>query len=225
MSRGARVVIPGHIYHVTQRGNNRQYIFDEEEDYILYLKRAEEYRIKFDLDIFAYCLMGNHVHFIIRPNRHDSLARMFRGVNMRYAQYFQKKTSGCGHVWQGRFYSCLLCGGHLKEAIRYVENNPVRAKMVLKPWHYSWSSARFHIGKVYKWITLCDIKDIIEEDNWKRYLEEGESESLIERLREMTKKNLVLGPKEFIKELEGKICRRIMPNVMGRPKSKSRVRP
>jgi len=119
MPRTARVVIPGYLYHITQRGNNRQFVFQHNNDYILYLKRIEQYRQKYNLDIFAYCLMGNHVHFIIRPHDNNSLARMFRGVHMRYAQYYQRKTGISGHVWQGRFYSCLLSGEHIKEAVRY----------------------------------------------------------------------------------------------------------
>ncbi|MCA9408438.1 MAG: transposase [Candidatus Omnitrophica bacterium] len=91
MPRRARVVLPGYLYHVTQRGNNRQYIFQDDNDYILYLKRVEEYRKKYTIDIYAYCLMGNHVHFILKPYTQDAMAKMFRGVNMRYAQYYQKK--------------------------------------------------------------------------------------------------------------------------------------
>ncbi|MCK5580710.1 MAG: transposase [Candidatus Omnitrophica bacterium] len=75
MPRTPRVVIPGYLYHIVQRGNNRQYVFQEENDYILYLKRIEEYRRKYNIDIFAYCLMGNHVHFIIRPPEINSLAK------------------------------------------------------------------------------------------------------------------------------------------------------
>ena len=173
MSRQARVVCPGYIYHVTQRGNNRQYIFEKDEDYILYLKRIEEYRQKWDVDIFAYCIMGNHVHFILRPNTQEGLAKMFRSVHMRYAQYFQKKTLGSGHVWQGRFYSCLLYGDHIGEAMRYVELNPVRARIVGNAWEYSWSSTRAHLGKKYKWITLADVREVFTIKDWKEFLLKG----------------------------------------------------
>jgi len=71
MPRTARIVLPGYVYHVTQRGNNRQYVFHEDNDFILYLKRVEEYRKKCRVDIFAFCLMGNHVHFIVRPHTRE----------------------------------------------------------------------------------------------------------------------------------------------------------
>jgi len=73
MPRRSRVIFPGYLYHVTQRGNNRQYIFERDGDYVLYLKHVEECREKFHVDIFAFCLMGNHVHFILRPNVNDHL--------------------------------------------------------------------------------------------------------------------------------------------------------
>lgn len=228
MPRAARVVHPGHLYHITQRGNNRQYIFNEDNDYVLYLKRIEEYRKKSKVDIYAFCLMGNHVHFILKPYRKDSLAKMFKGVNMRYAKYYQKKTSASGHVWQGRFYSCLLSGDHIKKAIRYVEKNPVRAEMVAMPWHYPWSSARAHLGKRYHWITLADTKGILGARDWRAFLREEENNGFLEQLRAMTKKNLALGSSDFILKLEKILQRKIIPSPVGRPRKKSRkirVRP
>jgi putative transposase len=217
MPRAARVVLPGYLYHVTQRGNNRQFVFHEKNDYVLYLKHVEKYRDKYDVKIYAFCIMGNHVHFIIRPKKIDSMAKMFRGVNMRYAQYYQKKMEVSGHVWQGRYFSCLLSGSHIKESIRYVELNPVRAKMVEKAWQYPWSSARAHLGKPYNWIQLEQIEDILKVENYKAYLQGKEDEDFLKRVREMTKKNLALGSSEFIVKLEGLLGRSVSPK-MGRPK-------
>jgi len=98
------------------------------------------------MKIYAYCLMTNHVHFLAAPLRRDSLAMTFKYTNMRYSSYFNKKNRRSGHLWQGRFYSCPLHHDHALEALRYVERNPVRAKMVRLPWEYEWSSAREHVG-------------------------------------------------------------------------------
>lgn len=221
MARSARIIFPGYLYHVTQRGNNKQFIFNSDEDYILYLKYIEKYRQKSQVDIFAYCLMGNHVHFIVRPCSKDGLAKMFQLTHMRYAKYFQKKTDSSGHVWQGRFYSCLLCDQHLKEAVRYVELNPVAAGMVDKAWDYSWSSARAHLGKKYQWITLADIGKVMEAQHWKHYLLEHQDQGFLSQLRSATKKNLALGPESFILNLETKFGCKII-RKMGRPKIISR---
>ncbi len=130
MPRSARIVAPGYFYHITQRGNNHQKIFFDEKDRLYYLKLIEYYSIKLNVEIFAFCLMSNHVHFVVRPDASDGLARTFRCAHMRYAQYFNKKYKKCGHIWQGRYFSCLLDEAYLKSVIRYVECNPVRAKLV-----------------------------------------------------------------------------------------------
>ena len=218
MPRRARVVWPGYVYHVTQRGNNRQYIFKENDDYILYLKWVEEYRQKYKAEIYAYCLMGNHVHFILEPIKRDSLEKMFRAVHTRYAQYFNYKSKTSGHVWQGRFYSCVLHGSYIKDAVRYVELNPVRAKMVHLAWQYAWSSARAHMGKKYRWIKLADTKGLLGINDWKDFLLEGDSIEINNHIRELTKKNLALGPMSFIMELEQKLMRKIWPKANGRPR-------
>ncbi len=218
MPRRARFIIPEYLYHLTQRGNNRQTVFHENKDYILYLKRLEEYSQKYGVKIYAYCLMPNHVHLIAKPLYKDSFARMFLSLNMRYAQYFQKKTNGCGHVWQGRYFSCLLQGSHICAAIRYVEVNPLRANLVKVLWDYHWSSARFHLGVKYKWITLSSVDEYVDIDNWREYLSMEEEGFFLDSIRNATKKNLILGNQEYILGIEKRYNQKILPNPMGRPK-------
>jgi len=144
--RRARVVFEGVVHHITQRGNYRQNVFEDDSDKRKYVEFIREYSEKYGMKIYAYCLMSNHVHFIAAPVKEDSLAMTFKYVNMRYSSYFNKKNRRSGHLWQGRFYSCPLQFEHALEALRYVERNPVRAKMVELPWEYEWSSAREHVG-------------------------------------------------------------------------------
>ena len=184
----------------------------------MYLKRIEEYRQKYKVQIYAYCIMGNHVHFILSPQKEDSMAQMFRGVHMRYAKYYQKKTKSSGHVWQGRYFSCLLSESHVVQAVRYVELNPVRARMVEKAWQYAWSSARAHLGNQYRWIQIEPLEGILKIEDYKKYLQGDEEECFLKDLRGQTKKNLALGSKEFIIELERKMGRQIQAKPMGRPK-------
>jgi len=146
MPRAARVVFEGVVHHITQRGNYRQNIFEDSADRKNYIEFVSEYSRKYQIKIYAYCLMTNHVHFLAAPLRRDSLAMTFKYANMRYSSYFNKKNRRSGHLWQGRFYSCPLHHDHALEALRYVERNPVRAKMVRLPWEYEWSSAREHVG-------------------------------------------------------------------------------
>ena len=146
MPRRARVVFEGVVHHITQRGNYRQSVFEDDSDKRKYVEFIREYSEKYGMKIYAYCLMSNHVHFIAAPVKEDSLAMTFKYSNMRYSSYFNRKNKRSGHLWQGRFYSCPLQFEHALEALRYVERNPVRARMVELPWEYEWSSAREHVG-------------------------------------------------------------------------------
>ena len=113
MPRTARVVVPGYLYHVTQRGNYRQNVFEADQDRITYLKYIQERSRECGVSIYAFCLMDNHVHLIVKPKVQESLGRFFSVSHMKYAHYFHKKKKQRGHLWQGRFYSCLLCGDHI----------------------------------------------------------------------------------------------------------------
>lgn len=146
MPRRLRIVIPGLAHHITQRGNNRQIVFDENIDYLKYCHWISKYSLLCGLDILAYCLMPNHVHFIAIPRDTESISRTFQFTQMRYAQYMHEKRGASGHLWQGRFYSCVLSESHLYRAIRYIERNPVKGQSVKYAWEYEWSSAKWHVG-------------------------------------------------------------------------------
>lgn len=192
MPRRSRVVIPGEAHHVTQRGNNRQNIFLEEEDFENYCYWINEYASKYNIDIRAYCLMKNHVHLVVVPKDTEGMALFFRTVHMRYAQYFNWKRKGVGHIWQSRYFSCPMDNEHSFWAIRYVEQNPVRAGMVESAWDYTWSSAKWHVGENNsKYIYVKDA-NIVDKDKWREYIEYKDlfSDDLV---RKNTKKGLIIG--------------------------------
>lgn len=225
MPRKKRIIVPGYAHHVTQRGNYRQFVFEERRDYKKYCEWMNEYCREYKLDVIAYCLMGNHIHFIVVPENRESLIRVFNVMNMRYAQYWNRKKSNIGHLWQGRYFSCLLSTGHLYKAVRYVENNPVRAKMVTKPWEYIWSSCRARIGKEKNsLITLSSKIDVLgiygRAKSWKDYLLEND-QPFDEEIRLKTSKGLALGSKDFIKKLEKRLERNLTRIGLGRPKKGS----
>jgi len=118
MPRQSRIVIPNVPHHITQRGNYRQNVFEEDSDYEQYCSWLKEYTEEYDLDILAYCLMSNHVHFIVVPCNEDSLARAFNTIHMRYSQYMNRKHNVGGHLWQGRFFSCFMDDEHVYRAIK-----------------------------------------------------------------------------------------------------------
>jgi putative transposase len=222
MPRTARIVIPDLPYHITQRGNYRQDIFEDNEDRLSYLSWIDDYSKKYKLSILAYCLRDNHVHFIVIPRKEDTLAKVFSVSHMRYSQYFNKKKKASGHLWQGRFYSCVMDEDYLVTALRYVERNPVRAGIVRKPWQWKWSSAREHVGQKNAIINLQKMTTIIDTsvEEWKEYIDLVENEEEVENIRKHTMLGRPLGTKEFIAKLGKRIGRVLSILPRGRPKKK-----
>ncbi len=175
MVRSARIVIPGIAHHVTQRGNNKQAVFYDDIDRYRYCCWVNKYTRKYGLEILAYCLMKNHVHFIVVPEKEDSLYKTFHAIHLCYTRYFHGKRETSGHLWQARYYSCPMDERHLYRGIKYVEQNPVRGQMVKKPWQYRWSSAQWHIGSTNESdIDLTNIDlDLVDKKDWKAYLGDG----------------------------------------------------
>lgn len=218
MPRTARITAINYPHHVTQRGNYRQRVFKTNKDYKQYLSWLKEYSDKHSLDIWAYCLMPNHVHFICVPKKTDSLARTFNTLHMRYSQYINKKQGACGHLWQGRFYSCILDEKHLFAAVRYVENNPVRAGLVRTPEEHPWSSTRGHINQGEDNNILCKNSFLHEEiKDWLSYLKSGEDRNVIEEIRNKTRVGKPYGEEGLMLKLEKKLGVKIRRGKAGRP--------
>ena len=217
MPRIARLVVTGIPHHITQRGNYRQVVFSGKEDYRRYIEWLKEYHSKYSLSILAFCLMPNHIHVIVIPHKEDSLAKTFNTCHMRYSQYFNKKQKARGHLWQGRFYSCPLDEGHLYEAVRYVENNPVRAKLAKDARGWEFSSARHHLGCEKSMLPLADIKGYVDTGNWNAYLKEKCEPATIEKIKANTLTGRPSGSDSFVAGLEKRFGMRLRPLPEGRP--------
>ncbi|MBN1527093.1 MAG: transposase [Candidatus Omnitrophica bacterium] len=218
MPRIARIIAIGYPYHITQRGNCKQVVFNEESDYSTYIRLLTKYSTEYRLSILAYCLMPNHVHLITIPQKQNSMARTFQVCHMKYAQYFNEKYNMSGHLWQGRFYSCPLDESHFSAAIRYVENNPVRGKLVSSAENWPWSSALAHCHRKDDMLSLNNIFQYLDIDDWKEYLTGSENQDDIKLIREYTLKGCPLGNISFIQKLEALCGRRLVPRLRGRPK-------
>lgn len=128
MPRLSRNIVPNIPMHITQRGNRRENIFLDENDKEFYMRSFMYYRKILKVKVFAWCLMDNHVHFILQPSNKTGLSKLFLRLNTKYVRYFNKKYGITGKLLGDRFFSCLLDEEHLYEAIRYVELNPYKAK-------------------------------------------------------------------------------------------------
>jgi putative transposase len=146
MVRLPRLVLPGLPYHVTQRGNRREQTFFEDDDYVRYRELLAEAAAKAGAEVWAYCLMPNHVHVIVTPADADGLRRTFADAHRRYTGFINARHRWTGHLWQGRFGTVAMDETHLGHAMRYVSLNPVRARLVERAEDWPWSSARAHLA-------------------------------------------------------------------------------
>ncbi len=200
MVRIARVVVEGMPHHVVQRGNRRQDVFFKKEDRISYLRILKEQSERFGVKYWAYCLMDNHVHLIAIPEKKESLAQAIGEAHRRYTRMINFREQWRGYLWQGRFSSFVLEERYLYAAVRYVERNPVRAKLVKKAEDYEWSSASAHVSKQDDGIIdRCFLEEEISD--WADYLKESDDEGDLGLFRRHGATGRPLGNKEFIEWL------------------------
>jgi putative transposase len=149
-----------------------------------------------------------------------SLAQAIGRADFRYARYINRLHGRQGHLWQERFYSCALDEKHAVAAMRYVEQNPVRAHITRLPWTYPWSSAAAHIGQGDQW-GLLDLKAWRAEwssEEWKEMLKTSVAERVVASIRYNTMHCRPLGSDGFVSKIETVIGRRLRPSPVGRPK-------
>jgi putative transposase len=172
MPRSARIVIPNVAHHVTQRGNRQQKIFFSDDDYRAYRTILGIGLKKHNTRCLAYCLMPNHVHLMLVPEGIDGLRATLSAVHTAYAQRINTAQKASGHLFQGRFASYPMDDPHMMVAARYIENNPVKAGMVLRAEDWAWSSARSHISGTHDGITeSAPLTQYIK--NWRAMLAHG----------------------------------------------------
>jgi putative transposase len=146
MTRPLRIEFAGAVYHVTSRGDRREPIFEGNEDRHEFIRILANALERFDAQCLAYCLMGNHYHFVLLT-RQANLSRLMRQINGVYTQSFNRRHGKTGHLFQGRFKAILVDrDSYLLAVCRYVEMNPVAAQLVETPQAWRWSSYRAHVG-------------------------------------------------------------------------------
>ncbi len=172
--------------------------------------------------VWAYCLMPNHVHLIVVPKSEDGLRRGIGEAHRRYSRRINFRQRWRGHLWQGRFASFPMDRRHLMLAVRYVELNPVRAKLCRAPWRWRWSSAAAHVDGRND--VLVDAKPMLERvEDWRAYLASGLKPEQAELLRRHERTGRPLCDGAFLKRLEARLGRVLQKKPSGRkPKSKKK---
>jgi putative transposase len=221
MARLARVVAAGVPHHVTQRGNRRQQVFFSDADYQTYVGLLAESCRKAHVEVWAYCLMPNHVHLILVPREADGLRAALADAHRRYSREINFRENWRGYLWQGRFASFPMDDNYLLACARYVELNPVRARLVGRARDWGWSSARAHLKGQDD--TLVRVSPLLERvADWKDFLGEGLGEDEREAIRASERTGRPLGDKTFIRRLEKRLDRLLTRQKPG-PKAAARA--
>jgi putative transposase len=223
MARLPRFVLPGYPQHVIQRGNNRQTILRDEEDYWFLWSKLRDAAEKFNCHIHAYVLMPNHFHIILTPWQEDGIGKLMQYTGRYYVQHVNARYERTGTLWEGRYRATLLDPDRfLIPVSRYVETNAVRAGMVDNPADYDWSSyAANALGVDDELVTTHPVYEALgrtpkaRRDAYRSGFQDGLDDALLKRIRDATNKAWLLGDAEFCNRIEDKLNRRPLPRPRG----------
>ena len=227
LPRGARFIVEDGTYHIMTRGNNREKLFLAEDDFEQYLNIVKETKEKYNLLVYHYVLMDNHVHKIIKISDKTSLSEGMKRINLMYTQYFRKRYGGIGHFYQDRYKSFLIEEGrYLLECGRYIELNPVKAGTVREPKEYKWTSCRVYtegerneiIDFNPEYEGLSDKKEM-RMKIYREYLRDGINDK---RNEERYFKEGVYGSQEFVEKMKEEGLKTVWSHA-GRPKNQKEV--
>ncbi len=232
MPRYPRTFISGFAHHVLQRGLDRKTVFAAAEDYRFYLENLSEQKRRLDIDVLAYCLMTNHVHLLLRPRSHsNSLSELMRVLAARYTRHANKIEGRRGTLWDGRFKCSVIdTEAYLMACCRYVDLNPVRARIAANPEDYAWSSYRalagFGPGNFVDRDALYRLLDLDPGQAgavYRAFVQEGVGDDELTLIREAVQRNQLTGSGGFVDLVETKIGRRIEARGRGRPRHRPKI--
>jgi putative transposase len=199
-ARQARLVAKNMPHHVIQRGNRRQKVFFEKHDRQFYLGLLEDKAKKYQVQVWAYCLMDNHIHLIVVPDQEKSLAQAIGETHKEYTRMVNFRERWRGYLWEGRFKSFIVDERYVYAAVRYVERNPVRAQIASRAEDYEWSSARSHVRKSHNTL-LSDFYLLQEISDWSEFLKDNDREEDLKLFRRHGESGRPLGdPRALNKE-------------------------
>ena len=223
MPRPPRVVLPDQPLHLIQRGNNRTPVFLDAGEFVLYKDLMHEASERARCALHAYVLMTNHVHLLVTPRDTVGPGRLMKLVSHAYARWFNRRHRRSGTLWEGRFRSAAIDSeSYLLACSRYIELNPVRARMVEKPEDYRWSSfpSNAH-GLEDPLLTPHPRYEALGGSEWERQatyralFEEPFDDTVLAALRRGVHTRTLAGPAAFVASVEREQERRLPPMPHG----------
>jgi putative transposase len=207
MVRPLRIEYPGAVYHITSRGDRREPIAKDDTDRVQFLEILGQALQRFDAQAWAYCLMGNHYHLVLRTKQ-ANLSRLMRQINGVYTQAFNRRHGLTGHLFQGRYKAILVdSDSYLLQVCRYVDLNPVRARMVKRPDAYAWSSYCALVGLTPspEWLDIRLVHTQLAPDKaaakYAEFVAQGHGVQLWD---EALRQQIYLGDEDFIARMQKK---------------------
>ncbi|KAF0145271.1 MAG: hypothetical protein FD156_1102 [Nitrospirae bacterium] len=222
MPRVVRGLADNYVYHIINRGNGRQEVFHKEKDYEAFIDIMKEAKERYSVKLFSYCLMPNHFHMVVMPERGDELSKCMQWLMTSHVRRYHRHYGSSGHIWQGRFKSFIVQkDSHLLMAMRYVEGNPLRAGLVSSAKEWPWSSHREMIGG--KKNILAGEVPLDLPENWERYIDEPLTYKELERVRQSVVRQSPYGKPDW----QTKVCKELglesTLNPKGRPKKEKKA--
>ena len=215
MARLSRIVVPNQPLHIMHRGNNRQNIFESEEDMVRIKDDITTSLVKNDCCLHAYVIMSNHLHLLITPKDKEQLGKFMQSMANRYSRYFNAKRHRTGTMWEGRFKSCLVDSEHyLFTLYKYIEMNPVEAGMVDDAAAYQWSSYGHNaLGQIDPLITEHTLYEDLgrstaqRSENYRKIFAKLNLSKQESQIAEATMRGEVYGSKDFHNRIKKLISR------------------
>jgi len=228
MARPLRPIEAGLIYHVINRGNNRQPVFQKKGDFEAFLKALAELKERKPFELYGYCLLNNHFHLLIRPVQ-TSISRIMQSLLVSHTQRYHRNHHSGGHVWQGRFKSPVIQNDeHLLAVLRYIEANPLRAKIVEHAEDYAWSSYRTHgLGEANDLVDALLMFDelspyaAVRRRKWSEMVHRPLEEATLASIRRSNATGLPYGDPTWVERLAKELNLDLTIRPRGRPRNPS----
>ncbi|MEX2115131.1 MAG: transposase [Pirellulales bacterium] len=225
MPRPLRPIDDGLIYHVINRGNNRQDVFRKQGDFQAFLETLDELKKRKPFELYGYCLLSNHFHLLIRPTG-VSISRILQSLLVSHTQRYHRHYKSGGHVWQGRFKSPVIQDDeHLLTVLRYIEANPLRANVVRRADDYRWSSYRSHGAgavdeRLDRLVTFDELSNYpaVRQRRWAKLVHRQIDEDVLRQVRASASSGLPFGSPIWVRRLADRLGLDLEIRPRGRPR-------
>jgi putative transposase len=229
MGRLPRAVDDGLVYHALNRGNNRAAVLRDDADRVAFLEALAKTKERYPFRLFGYCLMSNHFHLLLRPEDGQSISRILQSLTVTHTWRYHKRHHSSGHVWQGRFKSPVIQDDiHLLVVLRYIEANPLRARLVADPAAYRWSSFRCHglgesdplLSPFPEWDEMGRT-DAERRSRWRAKVRAEQKETELAEVRGALRTGRPFGTSEWTTDIAERLNIELNPRPRGRPRKEN----